>query len=734
MASERNIGHIVTVDSLSVFVKLDDDLKSLYKSGYEEIYPVARINSYIIIPVGADKIVALVDRVMNREETDLTKNRGAIFLTESSRYLSATMIGTIENGKYIQGVYNYPILDNPVWYVTRTDLDVIFDQKEGDNPINFKEDYYLPIGKSPSFPDYQVKINPDKMFGKHAAILGNTGSGKSCTLTSILQSMFQYDYNGKKLQSAHVVIFDTNGEYKEAFNMEEKHKVNPFYVNEDGLKVPYWFMNFDDMDYLFEPTTGTQAPILKRALALAKSHTEANAKKHISRIHINLLLNFLAAIERQDWTTNNAIYNDSETVYNCFKTLLDESAVDFDLTEICNALRSILDEKAKLSLNQKGYAQGNTDVAILSAAISKIQAQLDIYREQQVDNVTSENRNIDFPLYFNFKEMMSACFDAAIQETSVSQDKINEYVSTLKLRMQSFVDDIRLAEPLLLDNQLNVIDSLIQFLAFVLGDYCLVYNKEEYKSSVFHTYYSESFKEQENKQSNQLTIIDMSLLPFQVLETITGLIGRMILEFLSRFDKEKRGSIPVVIALEEAQNYIPEVNHKDRESISKKVFERIAREGRKYGLSLVVSSQRPSELSKTVLSQCNSFIVHRIQNPDDQSYIRKLVSSANSEILNQLPTLPQQHVIIMGDCVRTPIVARMNDANPRPNSNNPSFIDNWLKDGTADYERVAKKWTEQKEEIKEAGKAVLETQTLNIEKPLALPSENETGKAVEKPS
>ncbi len=726
MANERNIGHIVTVDSLSVFVKLDDDLKSLYKSGYEEIYPVARINSYIIIPVGADKIVALVDRVMNREETDLTKNRGTIFLTESSRYLSATMIGTIENSKYIQGVYNYPILDNPVWYVTRKDLDIIFDQKEGDNPINFKEDYYLPIGKSPSFPDYQVKINPDKMFGKHAAILGNTGSGKSCTLTSILQSMFQYDYNGQKLQSAHVVIFDTNGEYKEAFNIEKKHKVNPFYINENGLKVPYWFMNFDDMDYLFEPTTGTQAPILKRALALAKSHTDANEKRHISIIHLNRLTNFLVSIEKQDWTSNTTIFNESESVYNCFKALLDEDAVDFKLDEICNALKSICDEKSKLSLNKNGYVQGSTDVAVLESAVSKIQSQLDEYREQQVDNVSSENRNIDFPIYFNFKGMISSCFDAAIQETSVSQDKINEYVSTLKLRMQSFVDDIRLAAPLMLDKQEIVTDALVQFLAFVLGDYCTVYNKEQYKDSVFQSYYSESFKEQENKQRNQVTIIDMSLLPFQVLETITGLIGRMILEFLSRFDKEKRGSIPVVIALEEAQNYIPEVDHKDRESISKKVFERIAREGRKYGLSLVVSSQRPSELSKTVLSQCNSFIIHRIQNPDDQSYIRKLVSSANSEILNQLPTLPQQHVIIMGDCVRTPIVARMNDANPRPNSNNPSFIDNWLEDGKADYEVVAKKWTEQKEEIEETEKAALDVQTVEVEKPLALPFENET--------
>ena len=248
----------------------------------------------------------------------------------------------------------------------------------------------------------------------------------------------------------------------------------------------------------------------------------------------------------------------------------------------------------------------------------------------------------------------------------------------------------------MLDKQGDINDALIQFLALVLGDYCTIYNKAEYKDTFFNTYYDKVTKDNDEKDRNQLTIIDMSLLPFQVLETITGLIGRMILEFLSRFEKTKRGRFPVVIALEEAQNYIPEVNRKDRESISKKVFERIAREGRKYGLSLVISSQRPSELSKTVLSQCNSFIVHRIQNPDDQSYIRRLVSSANSEILNQLPTLPQQHVIIMGDCVRTPIVARMNDAKPRPNSNNPEFINNWLGNNVADYEEVVKKWTEEK--------------------------------------
>lgn len=686
MANERNIGKIVTVDSLSVYVRLDDDLKSLYKSGYEEIYPVARINSYIIIPVGAERIVALVNRVMTREETDLSKSSGAIFLTESSRYLSATMVGTIDGGKYIQGVYNYPILDNPVWYVTREDLDIIFDQKDESKPIDFSEDFYLPVGTSPAFPDYHVKINPDRMFAKHVAILGNTGSGKSCTLSAILQSMFQFTYNGKKLSNGHIVIFDTNGEYKNAFDIDVKHKVNPFWINEEGLKVPYWFMNYDDMDYLFEPTTGTQGPLLKRALALAKSQVADETRKLIPKLHVNNLKAFIDNINAGGFKVKNAIWDDSEPTLNAFKRLKDEQQCDFDLSNIVTSLEAIFTQKQGLTKPAQ-YVNGNYDFNIVSNAVDKIEHELQMYQSTLVEKTTSENRNIDSPLYYQFKSLMTSCFDYAIKEAAVSQDKLNEYVSTLKLRMQSFVDDIRLASPLMFDKQENIDNVLVLFLAFVLGDFCDVYDKKN--NAVFHQYYGES--EGDNVHS-QVTIIDMSLLPYQVLETITGLVGRVILEFLSRFGKEKRGTMPVVIALEEAQNYIPEINKKDRESISRKVFERIAREGRKYGLSLLVSSQRPSELSKTVLSQCNSFIVHRIQNPDDQTYIRKLVSSANSEILNQLPTLPQQHVIIMGDCVRTPVVARMNNAKPRPNSSNPEYIKNWLSNGKIDYQGIVDKW------------------------------------------
>ena len=297
----RRIGKITSVDSFRIVVELDDNLKSLFKSGFNDIYEIARINSYVIIPVGSDKIVAIVTRVKVQDETEIERNHGAITLPKSKRYLVATMIGTIQgNNTYLQGVYNYPILDNPVWYVVKEDLDKIFDTKEDSDIIDFEKDYFLPIGISPSFSDYKIKINPARFFGKHAAILGNTGSGKSCTVSSIIQTLFRFPFpvqkekkGGEKeiitknLENAHFVIFDTNGEYKKAFCFDEnnpyteKSIINSFYIDKDGMKIPYWFMNFDDFDYLFEPSSGTQAPLLKSALGLAKERAEESITQGI---------------------------------------------------------------------------------------------------------------------------------------------------------------------------------------------------------------------------------------------------------------------------------------------------------------------------------------------------------------------------------------------------------------------------------------------------------------------
>lgn len=694
MEQERQIGRIVSVDSLTVYVKLDDDLKSLYKSGFHEIYPIARINSYIIIPVGADRIVAMVNRVQTREETDMSKSNHSIFLTESSRYLSATMIGTIENNNsYVMGVYNYPILDNPVWYVVREDLEKIFDQKKEHENIDYEHDFYLPIGMSPAFPDFKIKINPDKFFGKHAAILGNTGSGKSCTLASILQSLFRFTYNGEKLKSAHFIIFDTNGEYKNAFHLSEDNVVNPLAITKDGLRIPHWFMNYDDLDYLFEPTAGSQAPILKRAVGLAKSAVDVpkEAEKTLSKFQLSQLNSLLTSLQGDSYKMKNCLVDDLEPTLRMFKDAQTKSNSGL-YDELIEVLEKLAKAKGSLIKNERGYLNGSVNTSLISESLPELQKLLDKFIADKNVATTSENRNLDLPIFYNFADLLSTYFDVAIREQETSSDRLTEYVSTLKMRMQSFKDDMRISSPLMMEATENIENVLVKFISFLLGDFCKVYDAND--SDIYTQYINNVNDNVVQKTPNQITILDMSLLPSEVLETITGLIGRIVLEFVSRFKEADRGAMPIVMVLEEAQNYIPEINKKDRTSISRKVFERIAREGRKYGLSLVISSQRPSELSKTVLSQCNSFIIHRLQNPDDQQYIRKLVSSASSEILNQLPILPQQHAVILGDAVRTPVMARINTANPKPKSENPRFIENWLNEGKTKefYHAICDEW------------------------------------------
>ena len=194
-----------------------------------------------------------------------------------------------------------------------------------------------------------------------------------------------------------------------------------------------------------------------------------------------------------------------------------------------------------------------------------------------------------------------------------------------------------------------------------------------------------------------VVVVDLSLLASEVLENVTALIGRLIHEFLQRLSDPVsgvgRGEFPVVLVLEEAQNYIRESRKPEEDSISKQVFERIAREGRKYGLGLVVASQRPSEMSKTVLSQCNSFIVHRLQNPEDLRYFREIVPGIYGQLLDQLPALAPRSALVLGECIQAPALVEMREADPVPRSKNPKFYKSWTSGMSApDVEAVCEKW------------------------------------------
>lgn len=684
----RIIGRVLSVDNFRVFIKIEEDIKGAYRSGINDIFEVARINSYLIIPVGSDRIVALITRVTMKEEAEFDKNTASISLPNSARYISATMLGTIrkhgDKEDFIQGVYNFPSLDNPVWYVTEDDLKQIFDDKPS-NEIDYGKNFYLPIGKSPAFSNYSVKICPDQFFVKHAAILGNTGSGKSCTLTSILRNLFRYQFKEKTLKNAHVVIFDTNGEYKDAFapekysELEELKLINAYYYGgEEKVQVPYWLMNWQDFKALVKPSDGTQAPILNRAIGLAKNDNDSKKENVIPnslKSDIESILN--GNDEELKKRTGEQKYGNWSWKANNEIMCIGEAIKKYD-----NELGGKIIDLA----NEENFNDASKQLPIrkdISDLYSK-------YNSDQLNYQILSDQNIDLPTWFNYNELCTKFLDAAIAEQSTSNAKLSEFVSTLRLRMNSFLNDKRMAVPLMLkDSEECNKNVLPQFLSLLLGDFNRAFSETDKDS--FVAKYNKDSKDVnlDVNRTSQISIIDVSMLPFEVLETVTALIGRIILEFVSYFLPKQRGQYPIVIVLEEAQNYIAE----NSDSVAKNVFERIAREGRKYGISLVVSSQRPAELSKTVLSQCNSFVIHRLQNPEDQKYIKGLVSSASADILDQLPVLPQQHAIITGDCVRTPIQVRIDDVSPTPNSHNPKFVENWLKeDLNIPYDETCKKW------------------------------------------
>ena len=677
----RIIGRVLSVDNFRVFIKIEEHIMGSFKSGVNDIYEVARINSYLIIPVGADRIVALITRVTMKEEVELNSNSASsISLPSTARYISATMLGTIAQRQnkdcFIQGVYSFPSLDNPVWYVTENDLDQIFDNKVSSDTIDYRKDFYLPIGTSPAFQNYKVKICPDQFFVKHAAILGNTGSGKSCTLTSILRNLFKFEYNGNTiLSNAHIVIFDTNGEYKDAFISEQQNneleRINAYYYGGEGqVKVPYW---------LLSPGEGVQAPILNRAIGLAKNEQDAIRNKVIPnnlKSDIEGLLNSNSEeIKKKTGTQNygNWIWKDNNEILgigDAIKVFHNELGC-----EICNLA------------NGDNFNNASKQQPILEKIGELYNA---VLMENMSKQITNE-QNIDLPIWFSYQELCKKYIDAAINQDSTNNNRIAEYLSTLRLRMNSFLNDKRIAVPLMLKDSEEANKNILpQFLSLILGDFNKVYKSED---DHFINQYNNDIRIADSSRTNQITIVDVSQLPYEVLETFAGLLGRIILEFVANFIPKQRGKYPIVIVLEEAQNYIAE----NKDSIAKTVFERIAREGRKYGISLIVSSQRPSELSKTVLSQCNSFIIHRLQNPDDQKYVRGLISSANADLLDQLPIIPQQHAIITGDCVRTPIQVRIDDVSPTPNSHNPEFVNNWISindriNPSQIYDETCKRW------------------------------------------
>ena len=718
MVNDSEIGRVVAVDTAQVSIELNRDLKGMTRSTYEGSQEVGRINSYVIIPVGARRLVAMVTRVVLTEEAELRADRMMITLPAARRLMKATLIGTIHGPSFRQGVSVFPVLDSSVQLARQADLDAIFGPIEDDTtepPDPEKPGYCIPIGDSAVVRDRPIRIDPDAFFGKHAAIIGSTGSGKSCTIASLLQSIQAQ----RGVRRTTCVILDTNGEYRAAFQTQQPdgsgdqaEPMRTLYVpsdptkTDDRLAIPYWFMNSGDFARVFQAAKGVQRPVLLEALRLARNDSVEASQLSLLRDDLTLELNRIWASSGKSEKTSKDVFSFADGLKNYINHRTNTSTWDqvksefgFSKDDMIEALNTVLCEA------NNHIGQGTYPSVLPADARKKIQNAIGPIFEKLAGSHLGEHsyfsgHSADAPSHFDKLKFRSRHIEQVLRREESGGARARDFAGTMLLRIDRLLADQRfdflfgpVGAPLP-----NPAHALATFLRDTIGlsasDDVELSSEEDVPKSSFPFY----ARQRDKGDSADVVILDLSLLAAEVLENVTALIGRLILEFLQRLgehgDEGARGSLPVVIVLEEAQNYIQHGNPNEEKSIAQVVFERIAREGRKYGLSLVVASQRPSELSKTVLSQCSSFIVHRLQNPEDLQYFRKIVPGIYGPLLDQIPALSPQTALVLGECVAAPALVKIREARPVPRSRDPLFYSYWVdeNDPTVDVESICTKW------------------------------------------
>ncbi|HHE3530056.1 TPA: anti-phage-associated helicase HerA [Yersinia enterocolitica] len=225
-------------------------------------------------------------------------------------------------------------------------------------------------------------------------------------------------------------------------------------------------------------------------------------------------------------------------------------------------------------------------------------------------------------------------------------------------------------------------------LDFILG--------EESKSATFKGTLETLISYGKNKSN--ITILDVSGVPFEVLSICVSLISRLIFEFGYHSKKHKRKlgqgqDIPILIVYEEAHKYAPK-SDLSKYRTSKEAIERIAKEGRKYGVTLLLASQRPSEISETIFSQCNTFISMRLTNPDDQNYVKRLLPDTVGDITNLLPSLKEGEALIMGDSISIPSIVKIEQCTIPPSSIDIKYLDEWRKVWVdTQFDEIIEQWS-----------------------------------------
>jgi uncharacterized protein len=525
-----------------------------------------------------------------------------------------TLLGEIKDSKFTPGISKKPYYMSVCRIIRNDELPIIVGN------TNEKSVY---IGRLSQYNGYQVYAKVNDLFSNHFAILGNTGSGKSHGMARLLQNVFTDTTYPK---NANFFLFDAYGEYNDTFVFNDKNvsKVYTTKVEEfsdartELLKIPLWLLDVDDFALLLNATKSTQLPIIEKALKLvgvfARSEDEIiTYKNDIIARALNELL--------YSGGTPSQIRDQIFAVLTSFNTR--------DLN---------LDSKVVVP----GWTRPLRQCLIIDkdGKLQEMQLLGEFFNSFIKEDLKLELPDGTFP--FTLEHLNQAFDFALISEGVLKSDKVYDDNHVLKVRLESLIN----------------------------SNYKEYFNLDKY---VTKEQFIDSLVKSKDGEKKQIINFNISYVDDRFAKVLVKIISKLLFEYSLALDN--RASFPIHILLEEAHRYVQ--NDNDINILGYNIFERITKEGRKYGVILGMISQRPSEISETAISQCTNFLVFRMQHPKDLTYIKEMVPNITEEMVPKFKVLQPGNCVAFGVAFKLPMQLKLDMPSPTPLSQNVDISKCW---------------------------------------------------------
>nr|HQC83932.1 DUF87 domain-containing protein [Bacilli bacterium] len=484
----------------------------------------------------------------------------------------------------------------------------------------------LYMGKSAVYPGKNVFVDINDMFSNHMAIFGNTGSGKSCSVARIVQNIF---LNKNFLSfNANLFFFDAYGEYKNAFkvlsqfNPNYQYKFitsNPVDDTDVPLKLPIFLLTIDDVCLLLQADNHHQYTIIERMIKLAKLFSKDDEDTHKLKNHL------IAKAMMSILFSNQSASGKKNDIFTIIK---DCSTPEFNVNADLQGIGYTRKFSECFGIDRNG--EFGESVLINEYILKFIDEELEARMEIPKD------------AYYTLDDLEKALSFTLIGDGFLNNRIMQDNATIMQVRLHA------------LNNSANKkFFSISQYISL-----------ENYISSlIVH-----------NGKRSQIININLEDIDDQLAKTMVKIYCKMIFDFAK--SRQERAAIPFHLFIEEAHRYVTK-DDIDHFLIGYNIFERIAKEGRKYGVMLDLISQRPVELSDTVIGQTSNFCILKMTHPLDLDYINKMLPNISGDIIEKLTSLQSGTMVAFGTAFKIPVIIKMDMPNPAPYSSNCNVVQRW---------------------------------------------------------